>query len=73
MKEFDYMFLDRLKSDCNYYLGNGGRYAKNLYYGDEKEHINKMKELYNKFPDNEKPEWLTHEDILAYEKSMLNK
>ncbi len=31
-----------------------------------------MKELYNSFPDNEKPEWLTYEQILQYERLMIN-
>jgi NAD(P)H-flavin reductase len=71
MLEFNYQFLDRLKSDCDYYLGYGNRNKKNLWYKDEKEHINKMKELYNSFPDNNKPEWLTYEHILNYEKEMI--
>lgn len=67
---FNYMMLDRLRSDCEYYLGNGDRNEKQLYYGDEAEHIKKMKELYNSFPDGEKPEWLTYNDILEYENRM---
>lgn len=73
MSEFNYMMLDRLRCDCDYYLGYGNRCKKHLYYGDEQEHINKMKELYNSFPDNEKPEWLTYEQILYYEKEMTRK
>jgi len=73
MLEFNYQMLDRLKSDCRYYLGCGNRSKKYLYYKDEQEHINKMKEIYNSFPSNEKPEWLTYEQILDYEKSMVNK
>jgi len=69
--KFNYMMLDRLQSDCKYYLGNGNRNKKNLYYGDEKKHIDEMKKLYNNFPDNEKPEWLTYEQILDYEKAMI--
>ena len=29
-----------------------------------------MKELYNKFPKDKKPEWITLEDIEEYEKEM---
>lgn len=69
--EFNYMMLDRLRSDCEYYLGSGNRCKEHLYYHDEQTHINKMKELYNSFSKDEKPEWLAYEQILAYEKSML--
>lgn len=68
---FDYQMLGRLKSDCEYYLGFGNRCKDCLYYHDEQEHINRMKELYNGFPDDKKPEWLTYEQILKYEESML--
>lgn len=71
--EFSYMMLGRLQSDCKYYLGYGNRNPKDLYYGDEHKHIDEMKKLYNSFKDNEKPEWLTYEDITSYEKLMINK
>lgn len=69
---FNYMLLDRLRSDCDYYLGYGNRYAKRLWAGNEQEQIDKMKELYNSFTDDKKPEWLTYEQILEYEKLMIN-
>lgn len=69
--EFQYMMLDRLRCDCNYYLGCGNRNPKVLYYKDEKEHLEAMKGLWNEFPSDEKPEWLTWEQILEYEKEML--
>lgn len=71
-QKFNYMMLGRLKSDCEYYLGYGNRNAKNLWAGDEQEQINEMKKLYNSFADEEKPEWLTYEQILQYEKLMIN-
>lgn len=70
---FNYMMLSRLKGDCDYYLGNGSRNKKHLYYGDEEGHIEEMKELYKSFPDDAKPEWLTYDDILNYEKLMVAK
>jgi NAD(P)H-flavin reductase len=72
MFKFNYQMLGRLKSDCDYYLGYGNRNKKHLYYHDEQEHINEMKKLYNSFPDDKKPEWLTYEEILNYEKAMIN-
>ncbi|QDX94722.1 hypothetical protein EEL30_22025 [Brevibacillus laterosporus] len=69
---FNYMMLDRLRSDCDYYLGYGNRNKNRLYLNDEQKHIDQMKELYNSFPNNKKPEWLTYEQILNYEKLMVN-
>lgn len=68
---YKYMLLDRMKTDCNYYLGNGNRLKKYLWAEDEKEHIEDMKALWNSFPENEKPEWLTLEQIEDYERKMI--
>ena len=68
--EFNYMMLSRLKSDCDYYLGNGNRNPKHLWAGDEARQIAKMREFYDKVP--EEPEWLTKEDIDDYEDKMIN-
>ena len=65
------MMLSRLESDCKYYLGYGGRYKGHLYYKEEQKHINEMKKLYNSFPDDKKPEWLTMNQVLEYEKMMV--
>jgi hypothetical protein len=69
-KEFDYMLLGRLQQDCDYYLGNGNRSPKSLWAESEEGQIAKMKELYNKM--DEKPEWISMEDINAYELAMLD-
>ena len=66
---FNYQLLDRCVSDCKYFLGNGGRCEKFLWGGNVKNHIKKMKELYNQLEI--KPEWLTILDIENYEKQML--
>lgn len=68
---FFYMLLSRCKQDCLYYLGHGNRHNKHLFYWDVKKHINKMRELYNIL--NEKPEWLTLEQINQFERDMLTK
>lgn len=67
---FNYMMLDRLRSDCDYYLGYGNRNKSRLCGGSVKEHIERMKEIHNSFPEGQKPEWLTYEGILDYEKRM---
>lgn len=41
--KFNYMLLGRLKSDCEYYLGYGGRNAKSLWAHDEQAQIDKMR------------------------------
>lgn len=69
-EEFNYMLLDRLKQDCEYFLGNGNGNADTLWAKDIDEQIAKMKELYNSFTDDQKPEWITMEDIDNYEKKM---
>ena len=65
---FNYMLLDRLRCDCEYYLGYGGRYAGQLWAHDEQKQIDKMRELYDLLP--EKPEWLTREQIDIYAAQM---
>ena len=67
--EFMYRRLNALKSDCEYFLGAGGRNEKHLSEGGSVEkQIAKMRELYDTVP--EKPEWLTAEDIDRYEQRM---
>ena len=61
---FNYMLLDRLRGDCEYYLGFGGHSAKTLWAKDEQTQIDKMRELYYLLPI--KPEWLTREQIDKY-------
>ena len=61
---FNYMMLDRLKSDCEYYLCYGSRNAKSLWAKDEQKQIDKMREIYDSLPI--KPEWLTMEQIDEY-------
>ena len=62
--KFNYMLLCRLKSDCEYYLGYGGRNAKSLWAHDEQKQIDKMREIYDSLKI--KPKWLTIEQINEY-------
>lgn len=68
-REFGYMMLDRLRTDCEYFLRNG--YVKNLYYKDVDKHIEEMKKIYNSFSEGEKPEWLSMEEIENYKIQMM--
>lgn len=69
---FRYRLLDRMKTDCNYFLGNGNRLDKYLWAGNVESQIAYMKALYNSFPDDKKPEWISLEDINNYEDAMTN-
>ena len=66
--KFNYMLLDRLRCDCEYYLGYGNRDANSLWAHDEQKQIDKMRELYDLLPI--KPEWLTREQIDAFTAQM---
>lgn len=70
---FHYRMLSRMQSDCEYFLGNGNRYAGHLWGKNVSNHIYYMKALWNSFPQEGKPEWLSMEQICDYEKKMLEK
>jgi len=67
-QSFEYQLLNRLESDCKYFLNYGNRNIKILWALNVNDQIEKMKELYNQLKI--KPEWLTYEEILNYEKLM---
>lgn len=67
-REFNYMLLSRMVQDCEYYLGNSGRHEKHLWSLNVNKHIADMKALW--FGFTKKPEWLSIQDILNYEKNM---
>ena len=66
---FDYAMLYRLKTDCDYYLGNGYAFEGHLWAKTVEEHIEEMKKLYAIVP--KKPEWLTAEMIQNYAVKMM--
>jgi hypothetical protein len=65
---FNHMMLSRMKGDCEYFLGHGNG---SLIILTPKDRIEEMKKLWNAFSDYGKPERLTWEQILKYEKDML--
>ena len=70
VNKFQYMMLDRLRSDCVTHINriNGiTPYSRKIE--NVKEHIEEMKSLWTELA--EKPEWLTWDQILNYEKEML--
>lgn len=72
-RKFDYMMLDRLRSDCDYFLGNGNGYLGHLYYKDIDRHIEEMKKIYESFSEQEKPEWISLQEIENYRDKMNEK
>ena len=66
---FRYQLLDRLRSDCEYYLNYGNRHPKTLWAGELQ--IEFMIKLHDSFKEGEKPEWLTMDKILEYSKRMI--
>ena len=65
-----YPLLARLISDCEYYLGAGGYHEKHLWAKSVKGQIAKMKEIYNSFSQEDKPQWVTMAAIDDYERIM---
>jgi len=69
-ESFRYQMLDRMRMDCKYYLGNGHKNRNQLWTGNEGEQIEYMKAIWNSFPKEGKPEWLTYEQILEFDNLM---
>ena len=71
VREEDYRLLSRLQTDCEYFLGNGNGHECHLYYDTVEEHCDEMERLWDSFAAEEKPEWLTKEQIKNYREQML--
>lgn len=70
-KSCRYMILSQMQIDCDFYLGEGCRNPEYLWAKNEKKQIKFMKILWNDFSLDEKPEWLSYQQILEYEKKMI--
>lgn len=70
--EFRYQLLSRMLYDCIYFLGYGNFCCQFLWAGSVADQIGCMKALWESFPADEKPEWLTMEQIMEYEQKMEN-
>jgi len=67
---FRYQLLDRMRMDCDYWLGNGNRCDKHLWAGNVVDHCTLMYDLFNSFAYTEQPEWISLDDIRDYAISM---
>jgi len=66
-ESYRYKMLDRMRSDCEFYLYLLGTGEDRLWAKDKKLHIECMKAVWKSFPNEGKPKWLTWEQILEYE------
>ena len=63
---FDYMMLSRMQMDCKYY--DSAAHFNNAHASTIRQTIDRMKEIWNKFPKDLKPGWISLEEIDGYEK-----
>ena len=68
--KFTFDMLARLKSDCDYYLGHGHASYKVLWGKTPYDHCNEMARLLLSIPEEERPLWLTQNDIGLYRMAM---
>jgi len=61
---YNYMLLDRLRSDLEYYWNWGHRNENVLYNKDYKKHIRKMINIWKQLP--KKPIWLTANELISF-------
>ncbi len=65
-----YQLLGRMKNDCEYYLGGGMKQVSHLWGKSVDHHLKCMQELLFSIPSEDRPEWLTYQDILDFSKKM---
>lgn len=68
--KYKHQLLDRLRSDCEYFLNAGNRQPSKLWAGSVPAQLDAMRRLYDSFPESERPEWLTAEQIEDYARRM---
>lgn len=69
-KTFRYMMLDRLRQDCDYSLNYCDGSANVLWAKDAKSQIENMLALWETFDPEDRPEWLTWDDLCDYARRM---
>jgi len=68
--KFRYMMLDRMRQDCDYYLRIKAGSPYILWAQNEKAQIENMIALWNTFSEEDKPEWLTWDELKEYAHKM---
>lgn len=69
--EFRYSLLDRMSQDCKYYLTFGEYQPCVLWAKNAIEHIKIMYAIWESFPADKKPEWLTIKQLNKYRDDMI--
>lgn len=80
--EFEYMMLSRITQDIQAYIGKTGDATQDKWdcrYKNEKQIwgqsirkcLDKAKELWQKIPEDIKPQWITWEQILQFEQKLF--
>ena len=64
--KFRYMMLDRLRQDCEYSLNRCDGSEDVLWAKDARSQIKNMVALWKTFEPEDRPEWLTWDDITNY-------
>lgn len=64
--KFRYRMLDRLRQDCNYSLNYFDGSENVLWAKDKKSQIENMVALWKTFEPEDRPEWLTWDDIMSF-------
>ena len=67
-ERFRYQLLDRLRMDCDYFIGQNG--LARLWGITVEEHIKYMKAIWKSFDKDKKPVWLKYGQIVEYEREM---
>lgn len=62
--------LGRMKSDCEYYLGEGRKQITHLWGSTVDNQIRSMQELLSSISKEYRPEWLTFDDIRKFSDQM---
>lgn len=70
-KRFEYMMLSRLQSDCKTHLQDNCHPSCRIKEENKAGIIEEMKRLWNQFTEEEKPKWITWEEILNYETKIM--
>jgi len=65
--------LIHMQNTCESYINDENKEKIILWGNSEINHIEEMKLIYNSFPEDRKPNFITMEDILRYEKEMVLK
>lgn len=64
--KFRYMMLDRLRQDCDYSLNRCDGSENVLWAKDARAQITNIVALWKTFEPEDRPEWLTWDDIIDY-------